>query len=413
MRFNPSPPEETKAMQHKNTTLAIALGAICALGPFATDMYVAAMPRMAEDLSTTDASVQLSMMTYFIGFTLGQLFYGPVSDKTGRKPMIYLALVIFVLASIGCVFSATATQLLVFRFLQGIGGSIGMVIATATIRDVYTGHAAARLMSRVVLVLGIAPVLAPLLGSVVLQVGDWRLIFAILGAFGVVVAIIAATMLPETRMAELRAKSRPAAALHWYGRLLFTRSFIPYAGALALAQGGFFAYIAGSSFVLINVYGLSPFAYSVIFSLNALGIGVGSQLSHRIAERLGVRGVVKLSATIYAAAGLMLLGLQLSGMAGLVPVCILLFVMVMCVGAIMPTCNILAMESHGAISGTAAALMGALGFGAGALGSFAIGVLDNGTALPLIAVMAACAVGTALVAVFTFGPSRLAQEAAA
>ncbi len=400
-------------MQTKDAALAIALGAICALGPFATDMYVAAMPRMASDLATTDASIQLSMMTYFAGFTIGQLFYGPVSDRTGRKPMIYLALAIFVLASIGCVFSTTAMQLLVFRFLQGIGGSIGMVIATASIRDVYTGHAATRLMSQVVLVLGIAPVLAPLLGSFVLQIGDWRLIFALLGALGVVVAVIATTMLPETRMAELRAKSRPTAALHWYARLLVTRNFIPYAGALALAQGGFFAYIAGSSFVLINVYGLSPMAYAAIFSLNAIGIGIGAQLAPRIAQRIGVRGVVKLASTIYAAAGLILLGLQLSGLAGLVPVCILLFVMVLGVGGIMPTCNILAMESHGAISGTAAALMGALGFGAGALGSFAIGVLDDGTALPLIAVMTGCAVATAVVAVFTFGPSRIADTATA
>ncbi len=396
-------------MQNKNTALAIALGAVCALGPFATDMYVAAMPRMAQDLATTDVSIQLSMMTYFAGFTLGQLFYGPVSDKTGRKPMIYLALVIFVLASLGCVLSTGATELLVFRFLQGIGGSIGMVIATASIRDVHTGQAAARLMSMVVLVLGVAPVLAPLLGSLVLEVGDWRLIFALLGALGVVVAVLTVTMLPETRMVELRAKSRPRDALHWYGRLLFTRSFIPYAGALALAQGGFFAYIAGSSFVLINVYGLSPLAYSVIFSLNA--IGIGAQLAPRLAERIGVRGVVTLSATIYAAAGLILLGLQLAGIASLVPVCILLFIMVMGVGGIMPTCNILAMESHGAISGTAAALMGALGFGAGAFGSFAIGILDDGTALPLIAVMAACAVATAAIAIFTFGPSRVTHEA--
>jgi DHA1 family bicyclomycin/chloramphenicol resistance-like MFS transporter len=399
-------------MQKNNTALAIALGAVCALGPFATDMYVAAMPRMAVELGTTDANIQLSMMTYFIGFTLGQLFYGPVSDKTGRKPMIYLALAIFVLSSIGCTLSSSPLQLLAFRFLQGIGGSIGMVIATASIRDVYTGQAAAKLMSMVVLVLGIAPVLAPLLGSVLLQIGDWRMIFALLGAIGVVVSVIVVSIMPETRMAELRATSRPADALHWYGRLLFTRSFIPYAGALALAQGGFFAYIAGSSFVLINVYGLSPMAYAVIFSLNAIGIGIGSQMAPRLAQQIGVRGVAKLGAIVCAAAGLLMLAMQLAGIAALVPVCMLLFVMVMGIGSIMPTCNILAMEAHGAISGTAAALMGALGFGAGALGSFAIGILDDGTALPMIAVMAVCALAAATVAIFTFGPSKVSHEAA-
>ncbi len=291
-------------------------------------------------------------MTYFSGYTLGQLFYGPVSDKTGRKPMIYLAMAIFILASIGCVLSTGATELLVFRFLQGIGGSIGMVIATASIRDVHTGQAAARLMSMVVLVLGIAPVLAPLLGSLVLQIGDWRLIFALLGRPG----------------RDRRRYHRHHAAGNPHGRtarheppgrcpaLVWPSALYPQlhslCRALALAQGGFFAYIAGSSFVLINVYGLSPLAYSVIFSLNAIGIGIGAQLAPRLAERIGVRGVVKLSATIYAAAGLILLGLQLAGIASLVPVCILLFIMVMSVGRHHADLQHPAMESHGAISGT-------------------------------------------------------------
>lgn len=397
-------------MDKKTLSLAVALGAICAIGPFATDMHVAAMPSMVGDLATTSAGVQLSMMTYFGGFTIGQLFYGPASDKTGRKPMIYLALLIFVLASIGCIFTADATQLLVYRFLQGIGGSIGMVIATASIRDLHTGHAAAKLMSLVVLVLGIAPVIAPLVGSLVLQVANWRVIFAVLAALGVLCAIIVATMLPETRMRELRARSKPSAALHWYGRLLVSRSFIPYAGALALAQGGFFAYIAGSSFVLINVYGLSPIAYALIFSLNSIGIGIGTQIAPKLAHGLGIRGMVKASAALYALAAVLLLGMELAGLGNVVTVCVLLFIMVMALGGIMPSCNILAMESHGAISGTAAALMGALGFGAGALGSFGIGMLENGTALPMLAVVATCAVATALVAFLTFGPSHLAHE---
>ncbi|MBT9369450.1 multidrug effflux MFS transporter [Rhizobium sp. CSW-27] len=400
-------------MQEKNTPLAISLGAICALGPFATDMYVAAMPRMAQDLASSDAHIQLSMMTYFVGFTIGQLFYGPVSDRTGRKPMIYLALAIFVIASLGCLFSATAGQLLGFRFLQGIGGSIGMVIATASIRDVHTGQAAAKLMSAVVLVLSIAPVLAPLVGGVILQWASWRLIFAALAGLGVLVAFLTAAMLPETRAPALRATSRPTAAVRWYARLLFTRSFIPYAGVLALAQGGFFAYIAGSSFVLINVYGLSPITYAVIFSLNAIGIGIGTQIAAKLASHIGIRAMVKVSTSVYAAAGLILLTMQLLGIAGLASVCVLLFVMVMTIGGIMPTCNVLAMEAHGAISGTAAALMGALGFGAGALGSFAIGILDDGTALPLILVMTVCAVASALVALLTFGPSRQPREVAA
>ncbi len=399
-------------MNKKTLSIAAALGALCALGPFATDMHVAAMPRMAGDLATTDATIQLSMMTYFVGFTLGQLFYGPASDRTGRKPMIYLALAVFIAGSTGCAVAADATQFLAFRFLQGIGGSIGMVIATATIRDLYTGHEAAKLMSLVMLVLGIAPVIAPLAGSLIIQTGHWRTIFIVLILLGFLVVFVVLSLMPETRMPELRANSRPVSALHWYGRLLFTRSFIPYAGALALAQGGFFAYIAGSSFVLINVYGMSPVEYALVFSLNAIGIGIGTQIGPRLARRIGIRGLVKASSAIYALAALLMLALELSGNGNPLSICTLLFVMVVALGAIMPSCNILAMEAHGAISGTAAALMGALGFGAGALGSFGIGLLADGTALPMLSIIAVCAIATTLTTHLTFGPSRVAHEAA-
>jgi DHA1 family bicyclomycin/chloramphenicol resistance-like MFS transporter len=400
-----------KKTSPKTLPIAVALGSLCALGPFATDMHVAAMPRMAGDLSTTDATIQMSMMTYFVGFTIGQLFYGPASDRLGRKPVIYLALAIFLAASLGCILSATANQMLAFRFLQGIGGSIGMVIASAAIRDLFSGHAAAKLMSMVVLVLGLAPVIAPLAGSLILTFAEWRAIFVVMAALSVAVALIVATLLPETRMSELRATAKPGAALHWYGRLLVSRSFIPYAGALALAQGGFFAYIAGSSFALINVYGLSPITYSLVFALNSVGIGIGTQIAPRLAQKLGIRGVVKVSSLLYAAAGLALVGMELSGLGTVYSVCALLFVMVVGVGGIMPSCNVLAMEAHGAISGTAAALMGALGFGAGALGSFAIGVLDDGTALPMLSIIAIGGIATAVVAHLTFGPSHVAHEA--
>jgi MFS transporter, DHA1 family, multidrug resistance protein len=394
-------------MDKKTLPIAAALGALCALGPFATDMHVAAMPRMAGDLATSDATIQLSMMTYFGGFTIGQLFYGPASDKTGRKPMIYLALAIFVAASLGCIFTESATQLLVYRFLQGIGGSIGMVIATAAIRDLYTGHRAAKLMSMVVMVLGIGPVVAPLLGSFILQTGSWRTIFAVLAVVGVLAGLIVFTLLPETRMAELRAQSRPSAALHWYGRLLISHNFIPYAATLAFAQGGFFAYIGGSSFVLMNVYGLSPTVFAVVFAGNSIGIGLGTQIGARLAERIGSRPMIKAATAIYALAAVLLLAMELTGTGNLYSVCLLLFVWVMALGGIMPSCNILTMEAHGAISGTAAALMGALGFGAGALGSFGAGIFANGTALPLFSVIAIFAIAAMLVAFLTFGRQKV------
>jgi DHA1 family bicyclomycin/chloramphenicol resistance-like MFS transporter len=372
-------------------------------------MYLAALPRMAGELGATDAQVQMSVMTFFAGFTLGQLFYGPISDRTGRKPMVYVALVIFALASLGCMFAATNDQLLAFRFLQGIGGSIGMVISTAVIRDMFTGHAATRLMSLVVMVLGISPILAPLAGSLILEVGSWRIIFGVLTGFAILCAVLISLFLPETRMAELRKQSKPSHALHWYASLLVSRSFIPYAGTLALVQGGFFAYIAGSSFVLINVYGMTPLAYSLVFGLNAVGLGIGTQIAARLSPRIGTKAVVKACTLVYALAAVLLLASELAGLGNIWTVCGLLFVLVTALGGIMPSCNILTMESHGAISGTAAALMGALGFGAGALSSFAIGLFDNGTALPMISVIALFAILSAIVALSTFGEQKIPQ----
>lgn len=390
-------------MDKKTLPIAISLGAICALGPLGTDMYLGAMPQMSADLGAPAADVQMSVMSFFLGFTIGQLFYGPISDRTGRKPMIYLALGIYLIASIGCIFAATADQLLVWRFAQGIGGSIGMVISTAVVRDLYTGIMAAKLMSLVVLVLGIAPIIAPLIGSLILEFAEWRYIFALLAAFSVAAAALVYWRLPETRMQELRAGSKPTDALKHYAHLLVSRRFIPFAGTLALVQGGFFAYIAGSSFVMINIYGLSPLVYSIIFGVNAIGLGIGTQVAASQMKRFGPKTIVKAATLVYAAAALLLLALEMTGLSGLWQVCLLLFVIVSALGAIMPSCNLLSMEAHGANAGTAAALMGGLGFGAGALGSFLIGISEDGSAVPMVAVIAGFALLAAIVAHSSFG----------
>lgn len=389
-------------MEKGASRIGIALGLMCGVGPMATDMYLGAMPDIATSLNGSAAGVQMSVMAFFLGFTVGQLFYGPISDRTGRKPMIYLALAIFVVASIGCIFAGDVRQLLAWRLLQGIGGSIGMVMAAAVIRDLYTGVQAARLMSVVVLINGVAPIVAPLVGSMLLGVGSWRLIFMVLACFGLLAAVVAWTMLPETRMRELRETSRPGDALKWYVHLVLRRDFIPYAGTLALAQGGFFAYIAGSSFIFIDLYGLSPMAYSLVFSLNAIGLGVGAQIATRQVSRFGLRAIARASTGIYAAAAILLLAIQLAGAGGVVPTSILLFLMISSLGGIMPTCNVLSLEGHGAISGVAAALMGALGFGAGALASLLLGLFEDGTATPMLAMIAVCAAAAALTSHLAF-----------
>ncbi|ACM37526.1 MULTISPECIES: multidrug effflux MFS transporter [Rhizobium/Agrobacterium group] len=384
-------------MNRKTLFLAISIGMICAIGPLATDMYLGAMPLMATSLSTTAATIQLSVMTFFSGFTIGQMFYGPISDRTGRKPIIYVALAIFCLSSFGCLTASTGEQLLVWRFMQGVGGSIGMVIGTAIIRDTHTGPAATKLMSMVMLVIGVAPILAPFAGSLILKIANWQMIFVLLGCYAALCFVVVALWLPETRLPADRASSKPSRALITYGGLLISRNFIPYAGTMALVQGGFFAYIAGSSFMLMTVYGLSAISYSIIFSTNAIGLGIGTQICNRFATRFGVKAAVRGSVLLYTVIALILVATQLTGTDSLTVTCILMFILVMSIGGIMPGCNVLAMEAHGSIAGTAAALAGGLSFGAGALSSFVLGLLENGTALPLVCVMAGCGILAVLV----------------
>lgn len=389
-------------MDRKTVLITVCLGCLSALGPLGTDMYLGALPQIAKELAANGGEAQFSVMGFFIGLSLGQLFYGPISDKTGRKPMIYLALIIFSLSSLGCVFSTNATQFLIWRFVQGVGGSIGMVISAAIIRDLYTGVMAAKLMSIVVLIFGLAPILAPLFGSFLLQVGGWKMIFSALATIGILSSVLVVFLLPETRIQELRHVSKPSATLKQYVKLLHSHKFIPFASTLALVQCGFFAYMAGSPFVLIEIYGLSPMMYSIVFSLNAVGLAIGSLASAKFIARFGAHTTVKVATLFFALTACLLTILQLSNLMGLGILCSLLFLLVTALGCIMPTCNLLTMESYGAISGTVAALMGGLGFGGGGIASALVGYFERAGALPMLLIITVSGVLATIIANFSF-----------
>lgn len=393
-------------MTPSSRRIAFILGSLCALGPLAIDMYLPALPAVAADLGVDGGMIQLSLMAFFAGLMLGQLFYGPLSDRTGRKPMIFAGLALFVGASLGCAFAATAGQLAAWRFAQGLGGSIGMVIGMAVIRDLYTGRAAARLVALMMIVLGVAPILAPLIGTFITSLLPWRALFGILALLGAACAALAAFALPETRAVELRAQVQPGVILRHYLHLARSRRFIAYVAATAIAQAGFFAYLTGSSFVFISVHGLSPTAYSLIFALNAFGLMAGAQLGPVLMGRFAPQAIVRAALVAYAIAALTLLGLELGGGAGLGALSALLFVVVTSVSFVMPLCGVMALEAYGAISGTAAALMGALQFGAGTLASLAVGLAANGTALPMVATIAVSGAVACLIAFNAFPKSQ-------
>ncbi|CAM5211313.1 Bcr/CflA family efflux transporter OS=Castellaniella defragrans (strain DSM / CCUG 39792 / 65Phen)OX=1437824 GN=BN940_05781 PE=3 SV=1 [Castellaniella denitrificans] len=387
-------------ISHKR--LAPILGILGALGPFAIDMYLPGMPQIASDLAVDAGAVQFSLMTFFAGLMIGQLFYGPLSDRIGRKRMIYAGLTLFIIASLACALATTAGQLAGWRFVQGLGGSIGMVIGLAMIRDLYTGRAATGLVALMMVVQGVAPIIAPFCGTAILAVAPWQALFVVLALYGVICAMLTAMALPETRLPELRAASHPSAALRNYLHLLVSRHFISFASAAALAMGGFFAYLAGSSFVFISVYGLSPTAYSLIFAVNAFGLMAGAQIAPRLLGRFRAQSIIRAALSVYTTAALSLVALEWFGSLTLAPFSVLLFIVMTAMAFVMPLGSVMALESCGAIAGTAAALMGALNFGAGTLASLAVGAAADGSSRPMLVAIAVCSLIACLIAFRAF-----------
>lgn len=387
--------------------LPLLLGGLSAIPPMAVDMYLPAFPVIAKNLGASEDHVQFSLMTFFAGLMLGQLFYGPLSDRFGRKPLIYFGLVAFAIASLGCVFAADARQLSILRFVQGVGGSIGMVVSLAIVRDLYTGKQAARLLSLVVLVLGAAPVVAPLLGSMVISVSSWRIIFVILALFGMMLLGFAAAILPETRSTELRAVSKPADSIRQYARLLVNGRYVPFVLAVSIAQAGFFAYLSASAPAFITVFGLSPFVFSLVFATNALGMMAAARVTPRLLDRFHAATIVRIALLVYLTAALILLAMTLSGQLSAVSLAVVLFVVVATLGCIMPVSSALAMEHVGAVAGTAAALLGAFQFGVGALASGVTAALSNGSVLPMVGCIAVCGLVATLIAFTAFPKDRL------
>ncbi|MGR6465900.1 multidrug effflux MFS transporter [Rhizobium sp. PAMB 3182] len=393
-------------MSDKNhIAIAVCLGALTAFGPLAIDMYVAAIPTIARSLAVGEGEIQMSVMSFFAGFTLGQLFWGPVSDRYGRKATSLSALAVFALASLGCALAVSSGQLMAFRFLEGIAGSVGMVVAMSVARDMFSGVEAVRMMGMISLVSGLAPIIAPMAGSLVLRLSYWEMIFVILAVLAAAAALLIAVVLPETRKPEDRTSAHPLAVLRNYRIILLQRNFFGYAVPFAFLQGGFFAYIAGAASVFVSVYGMTPLHFSFLFAANAVGLAIGVQVNSRLVASTSPRFMVKLAAALNLACALALVVLQLAGLADLIVVSVLMFVFVFSMGAIMPNSNVLAMEEQGANPGAAAALIGAMGFGGGALSGAVLGLLADGSAMPLFVVMAVCA-AAGLIGALTLFPRQ-------
>lgn len=373
---------------------ALVLGLISAIGPFAIDMYLPALPSIGHSLGASMGAVQASLMSFFLALALGQLVYGPASDMLGRKPPLYFSLSLFAVGSVGCALAPDIQTLVALRFVQGLGASAGMVICRAIVRDLHTGVDAARLMSLLMLVFSVAPILAPLAGSFLIEWTSWRSVFWAVMLIAVAALVVMATSLAETRTAAQRQGSTVRSAVRAYGELLRDPKFLGLVFIGAFGMASFFSFLANSPFVMINHFGLTPRQFSFAFALNAASfIGV-SQLTGKVAARFGLVKMVRFSVTGYAVVMSLLLLQNLLGLDRLDVLIVLMLIGFGFLGLVVPATSVLALEAHGAIAGTASALMGTLQLASGALVMAVVSQFVDGTPLPMIAGIS----GSALVA---------------
>lgn len=402
----------TEPTSSERLRVILVLGALIALGPLTIDMYLPALPAIVDDLNSSSAAVQLTLTGTLIGLALGQLVIGPLSDIIGRRLPLIAGTAVHVVASLLCVIAPNVAVLGLFRGLQGLGAAAAAVVAMAVVRDLFTGRAAATVLSRLMLVMGVAPVLAPSLGGAVLLAGSWRWVFGVLAVLGVALLILAVFSLRESLPPERRRSRGIMPVVRTYGGLLRDGQFVVLVLVAALAMSALFAYVAGSSFVLQEQFELDEQQFAVVFALGAIALIGASQLNVvLLAHFTPVRIVISaLSAGVLAAAVMTVLAVgDVGGIFGfLIP----LWFVLGAVGFVMPNAPALALSRHGEAAGTAAALLGAAQFGSGAIVAPVVGVLGNDAVAVSVTMVGVSAIALlALIAVTAKTPTTTTHTA--
>jgi DHA1 family bicyclomycin/chloramphenicol resistance-like MFS transporter len=367
---------------------AIVLGLLIAVGALAIDMYIPGAAAIAQSLHTDPGHVQFSMTAYFLSLAGGQIIYGPLSDAFGRKRPLYLGLAIFAAASAWAAFATSITALIAARFCQGLGAAATAVIPLAAISDEHTGPDAARLMTLAMLALSVSPIIAPTAGGLLVQFASWRLVFAVLAAAGLLAMLLTARMLPETLPPSRRLGTGPRRMAATYAGLIGDRRFIVPVLIAGFGQSVLLVFIAGSPFVFISLFGIKPATYGVLFACHAAGLIGISQFNAPILRAVGVRRLLTASCLVLAACSVLLASLVLGGMTALWPLIALTLTIFTTLGLILPPAFLAAVENFTVIAGAAAALGVALELCVSTSMTGLLGLLADGTARPMAALMA-------------------------
>lgn len=389
------------APYHPTPQFVALMGAMAALGAMTVDMYLPSLPDVAADLGTSDAAAQFTISGVLIGAALGQIVVGPLSDRFGRRRPALIGLAVHVVASLLCMIVPAIGPLILLRMLQGVGNSAAGITAMAVIRDRLTGGPAARVLSRLMLVIGLAPLLAPTIGGLIAGAAGWRAVFGVLAALGLALAVVVWRFLPETLPPERRATEGLGGALRGYRSLLADRHFVALAVLPGLAMGALISYVAGSPFVLRVGYGLSENQFALIFALNGIGLVLGAQVNAALVRRVAPIRIVRVALPITLALALVLLAVAVTGAGGLLGILVPLWLLLSVLGLIPPNASAMALARHGERAGTAAALIGAMQAGVAGLISPLVGALGGDAVAMAIAVLVSVASAFAVLAIAT------------
>jgi MFS transporter, DHA1 family, multidrug resistance protein len=392
--------------QHRYSELIVLLGALTAFAPLSIDMYLPALPTIGAAFGAEPGHVQLSLASFFLGLATGQAFYGPISDRFGRKRPLYGGLFLFVIASVGCALATSIDILIVLRFLQALGACSGQVIARAVVRDLFKPRDSARVFSLLLLVMGVSPILAPLIGGQIIRWFDWRVVFWVIAALGFSGLIGVILRVPETHRNENRRSLQLKKVLGVYSELLTDRTFVGYAVTGGLGMAGLYTYIVATPFVFIELFHVAADHFGLFFGANAVGLIAASQVNVRLVRKFETDAIIRKVLAVEVGAGFLLFAGTALGLIGLAGTAVLLFVYISSVGCLFPNTTALAMANHGNKAGSASALIGTMQFSLAAIAASGVGAFNNTTALPMAAVIAACGASA-----FAFYHSLVSQRA--
>ena len=383
--------------KRSNFFIILILGALSTVTPFAIDMYLPAFPQIAADLETSAPKVAFSLSSYLVGMAIGQIFYGPLLDRFGRKPPLYFGLLLFIAASVGCIFSGSVESLIAFRFLQALGGCAAQVAAVTMVRDFFPAEERTKVFSLLVLILGAAPLLAPTVGSFVAANFGWQAVFITLAGIIALLLAVVFFFLPEGHEPDDTVSLKLKPILLNFASVLREPQFYTYALAGAFAFAGLLVYVAASPIIFMDVFGIGAKTFGGVFALLSIGIIGGSQVNLLLLRRFGSERILQIALVCQVIVSVVFLIGTFAGLFGLTTTIVLFFAYLSCLGILSPNATALALAPFGKNAGSASALLGFLQIGIGALASSGVGLFSSGSSLPAISILSATALFALLI----------------